>query len=475
MLLETLLTKLAMQFTLVRCDQVPAQVITRVQVEGEAVANTLQVKPCRSQLQICAQDQVVATLPDLAKDGTALLKFLTVCGTLLAQPHEADPVLPLAIAATTADFQVTLMQAAGMLGNPLGVLQLDGQKFLRVTNDCLRPDSEIGQFLASHVPAIDPEQFYQHLYVTTPEQSPTPLLLTPLSYHNDALGYLAMAITATPLMPKHLTLLPKLGQLIAHVAVAQRVIEKHLSARDQLVNLLLDSPVDATWAAQFRLQHAQLPHAAVIVQAIPTMDRDLGELRERLSYLAAPMFDQVLITLAHQKCLALISVSLKAYNSPHFHAKLAKLAAQAQCRLIVSHFYSDPSMTKPAAAVCEKAAQLDRQQAVMFCEDVAFELMLAQVQDGDTILPFFIGPALQALAHYDDEMHSELVKTLQAYLAATCNQVETASALFIHPNTLRNRLQRIQELTGLDLKDAQTCFKLAASYKVSAYLKAQQL
>lgn len=475
MLLETLLTTLSTQFALVRCGAVPEVNITQVQVGDDAVANTLQVRQKDAHLQILAQNQIVAELPTLTYDDTVLLKFLTACGALLSPQAADEAVLQLAIAATTADFQVTLMQAAGMLGNPLGVLQLDGQKFIAVTNACLAPDSAIGQFLASHVPAIKPDQFYQHLYVTTPAQSPTPLLLTPLSYRNDALGYLAMAITATPLMPKHLALLPKLGQLIAHVAVAQRVIAKQVSARDQLVNLLLDAPVDATWAAQFRLHHAVLPHGCVIVQALPTTDRDLDELRERLSYLAAPMFTQVLITLAHQQCLALISVSLNAYNASTFHEKLEQLAAQARCRLIVSHFYTDPVKTKAAAAVCEKAAQLDSQQPVIFCEDVAFDLMLAQVQDGDTILPFFISPALQALAEYDAQMHSELVKTLQAYLAATCNQVETASALFIHPNTLRNRLQRIQELTGIDLKDAQTCFKLAASYKVSAYLAAQQL
>lgn len=476
MLLDALLKQLSTQFAIVRSPQVPNLMITQVQFKsGPTVANTLQLGCDDTKLQIYAQNQVVATVPMVKGDTALPLKVLTACGDILPSAVQDNAVLDLAIAANTADFQVTLAQAAGMLGDPLGVLQLDGQKFVRVTNDCLAPESAVSRFLAAHVPAIDPNQFYQHLYVTTSEQSPTPLLLTPLSYHNNALGYLAMAITATPLMPKHLAIFPQLGKLIAHVAVAQQVIEKKLSARDQLVNVLLDSPVDANWAAQFRLQHAELPTACVIVQALPTQDHDLGALRERLSYLAAPMFAQVLITIAHQRCLALVSVGLTAYHSPDFHAKLKKLAAQAQCRLIVSHFYTDPAATKAAAAVCAKVAQLNRQQAVIFCEDVAFDLMLTQVEDGDSILPFFVDPAIQALAQYDAQMHSDLVKTLAAYLAAMGNQVATAAALFIHPNTLRNRLQRIHELTGLDLKDAQTCFKLAASYKVAAYLRAKKL
>ncbi len=46
---------------------------------------------------------------------------------------------------------------------------------------------------------------------------------------------------------------------------------------------------------------------------------------------------------------------------------------------------------------------------------------------------------------------SSLLATLEEYLGQGRSPVATARALFIHPNTLRQRLARIEELTELDL------------------------
>jgi GAF domain-containing protein len=59
--------------------------------------------------------------------------------------------------------------------------------------------------------------------------------------------------------------------------------------------------------------------------------------------------------------------------------------------------------------------------------------------------------AITQLLDYDRRRHSALVPTLERFLGDRQNASATARALFIHPNTLRQRLARIQELTGLDL------------------------
>jgi len=46
----------------------------------------------------------------------------------------------------------------------------------------------------------------------------------------------------------------------------------------------------------------------------------------------------------------------------------------------------------------------------------------------------------------------ELLGTLEAYLATGCSAADTAAALYVHRNTLRKRLQRIEEVLGLDLR-----------------------
>ncbi len=59
--------------------------------------------------------------------------------------------------------------------------------------------------------------------------------------------------------------------------------------------------------------------------------------------------------------------------------------------------------------------------------------------------------AFAALAEYDRRRRTQLVATLDRYLADRGAVLATAKALVIHPNTLRQRLQRIEELTGLSL------------------------
>lgn len=56
------------------------------------------------------------------------------------------------------------------------------------------------------------------------------------------------------------------------------------------------------------------------------------------------------------------------------------------------------------------------------------------------------GGNLDCLKKYDEENNTELKKTLLAFLECKFNMTETAKVLYIHRNTLINRLNRIKEL-----------------------------
>jgi len=60
--------------------------------------------------------------------------------------------------------------------------------------------------------------------------------------------------------------------------------------------------------------------------------------------------------------------------------------------------------------------------------------------------------AIAKLADYDEAHRTSLLPTLEEFLARRGTISATAGALYIHPNTLRQRLRRIMELTGLDLR-----------------------
>jgi GAF domain-containing protein len=73
-------------------------------------------------------------------------------------------------------------------------------------------------------------------------------------------------------------------------------------------------------------------------------------------------------------------------------------------------------------------------------------------------LPFDAGmrdahrDAVARIAEYDRQRSTALLKTLEEFLRRRGNISATAEALYVHPNTLRQRLRRIGELSGLDLR-----------------------
>jgi len=72
----------------------------------------------------------------------------------------------------------------------------------------------------------------------------------------------------------------------------------------------------------------------------------------------------------------------------------------------------------------------------------------------------FMHNSLDPLLAYDAQKDSDLVPTLRAYLASTGHLQRTASDCHIHINTLKYRMQRIEEILGIDLGNGETRFNL---------------
>ena len=72
----------------------------------------------------------------------------------------------------------------------------------------------------------------------------------------------------------------------------------------------------------------------------------------------------------------------------------------------------------------------------------------------------FVREWLGRLIDYDARRKAELVHTLTQYLEHGGNYDATAAELSVHKSTLKYRLQRIRELTGLDLNDPDVHFNL---------------
>lgn len=86
----------------------------------------------------------------------------------------------------------------------------------------------------------------------------------------------------------------------------------------------------------------------------------------------------------------------------------------------------------------------------------------------------FHDDALNTLIDYDRQHGAELLRTLGAFFAGRCGPKETASILGVHRNTVLYRLERIRELTGFDLDDADIRLRLQLAYSAHIALFADQ-
>jgi DNA-binding PucR family transcriptional regulator len=73
----------------------------------------------------------------------------------------------------------------------------------------------------------------------------------------------------------------------------------------------------------------------------------------------------------------------------------------------------------------------------------------------DRVVAIALDHALRPLRRYDLRHHGDLERTLVAYLQQGGSISETARRLFLHRNSVFYRLQRIEEVSGLDLQNPE--------------------
>jgi DNA-binding PucR family transcriptional regulator len=74
---------------------------------------------------------------------------------------------------------------------------------------------------------------------------------------------------------------------------------------------------------------------------------------------------------------------------------------------------------------------------------------------------------LAAIRGYDAKTGSELDATLRAYVEHGGSIAQTAEALFLHRNSVLYRIQRIEELSGITLRDRHTRQLLLVAFTIT--------
>ena len=111
------------------------------------------------------------------------------------------------------------------------------------------------------------------------------------------------------------------------------------------------------------------------------------------------------------------------------------------------------------------AVNADSGGGIRRSSDYALAFLLRLISE-NKMSAFLRHPAISVLENYDAKNHTDLLLTLKAYLQQNCSQNRTAEVLHVHLNSLKYRLRRIVELTGLNLRDSEELLYLQLSMRI---------
>ena len=134
-----------------------------------------------------------------------------------------------------------------------------------------------------------------------------------------------------------------------------------------------------------------------------------------------------------------------------------------------SRIAEDPADLPRAASealLAANVAQGSRDGAALAFEQTgAYRLLLSAMSENPSELQRFYAETVEPLVAYDEQYETDLVRTLETFLEADGNVAGTAQRLFTHRHTIYYRLERVRELSGLDVSSSDGREKLSLGLK----------
>jgi sugar diacid utilization regulator len=142
---------------------------------------------------------------------------------------------------------------------------------------------------------------------------------------------------------------------------------------------------------------------------------------------------------------------------------------QLSVSVAISGVYSGSSAMLTALNETQRVLELyqnmGRTNSIFFTEEIGADQILLQLPDNHKPQAF-IETTLAPLLEYDKNNHTDLLATLATYCAHNRSIPETAKALTTHANTVRYRIERINELLGDALKDSEGFFNIELALRL---------
>ncbi|MBN2500655.1 MAG: helix-turn-helix domain-containing protein [Anaerolineales bacterium] len=124
---------------------------------------------------------------------------------------------------------------------------------------------------------------------------------------------------------------------------------------------------------------------------------------------------------------------------------------------------------REAGQALEMACRLDETKPLYYPDLSVYRLLMLLEYNPE--LKNFLEDVLGPLFSHD--VNSQFIETLEAYFEHKGNLSQTADALYIHRNTLSYRLERIADISGLNLNNPDIAFAVQLALRIHRMMKAK--
>jgi len=149
----------------------------------------------------------------------------------------------------------------------------------------------------------------------------------------------------------------------------------------------------------------------------------------------------------------------------NFETLLDSYDCRAGISLLFHTLYSLPEHYRSACDALDTSRKLHLTKPIVKYSDLILQHVFLTYANQKDLTPL-IHPAIRTLQEMESDKYNMFLETIKAYIDNGLEIVPTAKSLFTHYNTIKYRLNRIVELTGLNFMDSRTIFQLQLSFLI---------
>ncbi len=214
---------------------------------------------------------------------------------------------------------------------------------------------------------------------------------------------------------------------------------------------LPQAPTDEGWRARVRAV-AERGARAVVSRSIAALSERDGTVGAEV-LLLVPGGEEALAARAAEAVLREMEAALAGYTFAIGRSRIAEDPADL------------PRAVSEALLAANVAQGGSDGPALAFEQTGAYRLLLSAMSENPAELQRFYAETVEPLVAYDEQYETDLMRTLETFLEADGNVAGTAQRLFTHRHTIYYRLERVRDLSGLDVSSSDGREKLSLGLK----------